>query len=252
MMHSLERDSLLTFPMVAYELEKVYTNNTRIELKARFNYQEDNIYFFEKYVNQEYENPDGIMVTWYELSQYRDLRDDEMSLLHELEHRKLISELEIEQHPEEDYAETGRPYDRPTKYRFVAQNGYIEALREYQSEADQKLYFDAELEFTGILSPLLRIGPKTVKLRAINTEPNSGKIIEYCSEHSMDKAAKLEDLKKELSISGVSDIKTSLRGTVFYPGGTLEDFIEVNASRILLKSKGRILFANFKSMKIAE
>lgn len=252
MAYDYERDQLLTYPMVAYELEKSYTGIENVELQARFNYQEDNVYFFEKYVNQEYENPDGIIVTWYEFSQYRDLRDDEMSLLHELEQRKLISELQIEQRPEEDYAETGRPYDRPTRYRFVAQKGYIEALREYQSEADKKLYFDAELEFTGILSPLLRIGPKTVKLRAINTEPNSGKIIEYCSEHSMDKVAKLENLKKELSISGVSDIKTALRGTVFYPGGTLEDFIEVNASRILLKSKGRILFAHFKSMKIAE
>ncbi len=249
--YDYERYSAVTFPMVAYELERAYTDSPNIELDARFNYQEDNLYFFEKYVNLEYENPDGQLVSWYEFSQYRDLRDDEVAFLEDLQDRGLISELIIDEHMEEDYAETGRAASRPVKYHFTAKEGYIDALKACQEDADSKLYLDASLEFTGILSPLIHIGNKSIKLRGISTDSNAGKIIEYCSENSFDKVAKLEDIKNEIKIGGVTDLKTSLRGTVFYKGGTLSDFVDANASRILIKSKGRILFADFKSMEIA-
>lgn len=249
MTNDLERDTLLTYPMVAYELEKAYASKPQIELVARFNYHEDNLYFFEKYVNQEYKNHDGETVTWYEFSQYRDLRYDEVSLLEELQSRGIIKNLIIDQQEEADYAETGRAVPRPVKYHFTAQDGYLKSLKTYQSDIDEKLYIDAQLEFTGILSPLLHVGDTSIKLRGISTDSNAGKIIEYCSENSFDKVIRLEDLKEKIKIGGVTDLKTSLRGTVFYKGGTLADFVEANSSRILLKSKGRILFSAFKTME---
>ncbi len=252
MAYNYERDQLLTYPMIAFQLAKDFGTDKHIDSTARFNYQEDNIYFYEKYVNQEYENPDEKIVTWYEFSQYLDLRDDEVRFLELLQEQKVISNLIIDTVVEDDYAETGRSVERPSTYHFDTKKGYLEALEARQRDADTKIYLDANLKLTDMMNPVVTIANKSYKLRAINPDTNTGKIIEYCYNESLDKMVKLDTLKANLSLQGVTDIKTSLRGTVFYSDGALHDFADAISSRITLKSTGHILLADFKKMQIVE
>lgn len=252
MAYDYERDQLLTYPMIAFQLLKEVGSNTHFDALARFNYQEDNIYFFEKYVNQEYENPDGGTVSWYEFSQYRDLRNDEVEFLKSLQKQKLISNLKIDTAIEHDYAETGKDAERPSKYHFDINDGFIETLEKYQYEADEKIYLEGRLEISPMLFPIVYIGERAYKQRAISPDSKPGKIIEYCHDNRLNQVATLEELREHISLNGVKDIKTALRGSVFYSDGVLKDFVEVNSSRITLKSQGRILLSDFRKMQLAE
>lgn len=125
--------------MVAYHLKNDYGGSERVEVLANFPYQEDNPYFAEKYLKQEYFDGDEQPVSYWGTTYVQDRRDEEVSFLRKLFREKIIQDFVISYGEEEDPVGLGIRTKQPKKYAFTITGEYLSMLDTYMTLADARL-----------------------------------------------------------------------------------------------------------------
>ncbi len=132
-------ESLLSSAMVAYHLKKDYENGDQVEILANFPYQEDNPYFAEEYLKQEYFDGDEQPVSYWGTTYIQDRRDEEVTFLRKLFRKKVIRDFVISYGEEEDPVGLGIKTKQPKKYAFAITDKYTSMLDAYMMLADARL-----------------------------------------------------------------------------------------------------------------
>ncbi len=135
----ISTESLLSSAMVAYHLKKDYESGDQVEILANFLYQEDNSYFAEKYLKQEYFDGDEQPVSYWGTTYVQDRRDEEVSFLRKLFREKIIQDFVISYGKEEDPVGLGIKTKQPKKYAFTITDKYLSMLDAYMMLADARL-----------------------------------------------------------------------------------------------------------------
>jgi len=132
-------ESLLSSAMVAYHLKKDYENGSQVEILANFPYHEDNPYFADKYLKQEYLDGDEQPVSYWGTTYIQDRRDEEVMFLRKLFREKVIQDFVISYGEEEDPVGLGIKTKQPKKYAFTITDKYLPMLDAYMMLADTRL-----------------------------------------------------------------------------------------------------------------
>ena len=135
----ISTESLLSSAMVAYHLKRNYENGDQVEILANFPYQEDNSYFAEKYLKQEYFDGDEQPVSYWGTTYIQDRRDEEVTFLRKLFREKVIRDFFISYGKEEDPVGLGIKTKQPKKYAFTITDKYLPMLDAYMMLADARL-----------------------------------------------------------------------------------------------------------------
>lgn len=135
----ISTESLFSSAMVAYHLKKDYENGDQVEILANFSYQEDNPYFAEKYLRQEYFDGDEQPVSYWGTTYIQDRRDEEVTFLRKLFREKVIRDFVISYGEEEDPVGLGIKTKQPKKYAFTVTDKYLSMLDAYMMLADARL-----------------------------------------------------------------------------------------------------------------
>ncbi len=135
----ISTESLLSSAMVAYHLKKDYKNGSQIEILANFPYQEDNPYFAEKYLKQEYFDGDDEPASYWGTTYMQDRRDEEIKFLRRLFKSKIIKDFSIWYGEEDDPVRTGVTYKQPKQYGFTTTDKYIPTLELFMQLADARI-----------------------------------------------------------------------------------------------------------------
>lgn len=135
----ISTESLLSSAMVAYHLKKNYEGGERVEILANLPYQEDNPYFAEKYLKQEYFDGDEQPVSYWGTTYVQDRRDEEVSFLRKLFREKFIRDFVISYGEEKDPVGLGIKTKQPKKYSFTITDKYLSMLDVYMALADARL-----------------------------------------------------------------------------------------------------------------
>lgn len=127
----------------------------------------------------------------------------------------------------EDLFETGRAGVLTESYSLDVNTDRFEKLYKQVTDlAETKLLVPAELSFIKVSTPLITSNEQRYELPAMR-DGNAFIIVHYCYENFLGKLVSLEELKKELPISGVTNINQALKNSPFDPNnGTLRAFVE--------------------------
>jgi len=113
----------------------------------------------------------------------------------------------------------------------------------------------AELTFISLTVPHVTFGLGSFNLPSMR-EGNTFHIVSHCLAKHPNRTIKLDQLKEELAatgtpLHGVSNLKETLRNSIFGVGKTLAAFAEVSPKAILIKSSAVLTEAQFEAIRKA-
>lgn len=152
-----KRELILSDAMVAYQLKDTYEGSDQIEIYANFHYQEDNPYFTEKYLKQEYFDGDEQPVSYWGTTYIQDRRDEEYSFLKRLFNRKIIKDFVVSFGEEEDPVGLGIKTKRPKKYKFTVTSTYLDVLGIYMNLANHRIKEENKLNITDTPTRIVKV-----------------------------------------------------------------------------------------------
>lgn len=207
----------------------------------------DNEYFMAQYGEPVYFNEDDIPVHFWE--KYYDLRDIEVEVLNTANANGAFESLEIVLEDEEDPAGFGHILKRPQRYQITLDPaGFENYINKTVALADDAIHVHAKLSFENISAPAVEIGGKKYKF----TPLRSGSVMEiilHCFENYANQQVSLSTLQESLNIKGVTNIKETLRRSVFdSDAGLLGFFVDSSSQSITVKDSVTISNALAKSV----
>ena len=134
----ISTDSLLSSAMVAFHLKKLYRGSDKVSIHANFPYRDDNPYFSEKYLTQDYSDADGRPTDYWGASYPQDRRDEEMQFLMELSRKGCIKKFYAYPEEEENLMGAGMT-SNPFLYEFTITDNYLPVLDLFMQLADARL-----------------------------------------------------------------------------------------------------------------
>jgi len=248
MIRNKQHTSILSDAMVAYHLKEDYEGGLEVEILSNFNYREDNPYFAELYLKEEYFDGDEQPVSYWGTTYLHNRRNEELHFLRLLFNHKLISNLVISYGDEEDVIGLGHISREAKKYSFKVTEQYLDILNVYIGLANQKVLVDCKLIITDMLVPIIDTNQSKYKFKALSGDHPPGLIIEHCFNESPDKVVTLQTLIAKISLNKKANIKDKLHNTVFDTNnGPLRNFVEVTPSRIKLLTESKISLSDLLS-----
>lgn len=142
-------------------------------------------------------------------------------------------------------------HDVPQAYVVKAiKNGLVAAELYTRAQIDTYLIHDVVLDFENYKNPRITMEGKTLVFKTMR-DGHAYQIIDHCLQKFPSKEVGLDTLKKELNLSGVSNISETLRKTAFEKNGLLKDFVSSFPKHIIVHKKVRMSVANFKKISVA-